>query len=619
MGSSIRKAQAASRPKGAPEREKERYGRFSEIDGRHDFQKAVPDGFVPYRVRTRRGSEVAYFNFELAREMGLISYDHPGKLDPELKKALVDTFALVIINEYDIQNERKFNPSEIRKNCYMATRYLQLQHPDKCGRTSGDGRSIWNGQISHRGVTWDISSCGTGATRLSPATAIQKKFFKTGDPRVSYGCGYASLDEGLNAALMSEILHRSGVPTERTLAILHFPNENAAINVRASQNLIRPSHFFRYLKIGDHEGLKNITDYFIERQIKNGRLKRTKDPKKQYREFLKSITETYAKTTALFEAEYIFIWMDWDGDNILAGDAGIIDYGSVRQFGLFHKDYRFDDVERFSTTIKEQRLKARYIVQNFVQLVDFVETGKKKSLQSYRNDRHLKLFDQCFIEEKHRLVLHKTGFDPRTADLLWKNHEKLVRSYVRSFTYFEEKQSRSGIREVPDGLTSDAVFCMRDLLREYPRALSQSEGELKPIETKRFLSLAASSYAQPRDLKVTPYLESRVRKFQKLYRELLEKSAALRSSTAERALLEIMMRASLVNPYDRVTGNAIIHVSNYLVRIRKRIGIDPFLKLVRRFVQHLRLDTPGPTDSVQELSQKERKLIEIVREFRETI
>jgi transcriptional regulator with XRE-family HTH domain len=48
---------------------------------------------------------------------------------------------------------------------------------------------------------------------------------------------------------------------------------------------------------------------------------------------------------------------------------GIIDYGSVRQFGIRHDKYRYDDVERFSTNLNEQKNKARLIVQVFAQLV----------------------------------------------------------------------------------------------------------------------------------------------------------------------------------------------------------------------------------------------------------
>ena len=181
---------------------------------------------MEYSVRLRKGGKLSYFNYDLAKEMGLISGDHPQKMNQKLSETVLDTFGIQIINEYDVMNNTPIPKKNIKPNKYMATRYLQLQHPDKTGRTSGDGRSIWNGQISYRGTTWDVSSCGTGATCLSPATAIEKKFFKTGDPSVSYGCGYSDLSDGISAALLSEIFYRNGIATERTLAVIEYPKGN---------------------------------------------------------------------------------------------------------------------------------------------------------------------------------------------------------------------------------------------------------------------------------------------------------------------------------------------------------------------------------------------------------
>ena len=133
----------------------------------------------------------------MAREIGLISSNHKNILNPDLEKKILETFGIIIINEFDIENCLKFPTKEIKKNKYMATRYVQLQHENKQGKTSGDGRSIWNGQFKGKnGITYDISSCGTGATCLSPATAKYKKNFQSGDPSISYGCGYSEIDEG---------------------------------------------------------------------------------------------------------------------------------------------------------------------------------------------------------------------------------------------------------------------------------------------------------------------------------------------------------------------------------------------------------------------------------------
>ena len=245
---------------------------------------------------------------------------------------------------------------------YMATRYLQLQHPGRRGTTSGDGRSVWNGTLTHDGVTWDLSSCGVGVTRLCPATAKEGRFFRTGSRTASYGCGTAALGEGISAALLSETFHRNGIATERVLAVIALPN-GQAINVRAGRNLLRPSHFFAPLKQGDLARLRAAIDVFAERQIAQRRLAEAARPARRATAIWPTPPRaSFARAAATFESEYVFCWLDWDGDNVLA-DGGIIDYGSVRQFGLYHREYRFDDADRWSTTIPEQRVKARAIAQ----------------------------------------------------------------------------------------------------------------------------------------------------------------------------------------------------------------------------------------------------------------
>src|SRR5262249_27737447 len=140
----------------------------------------------------------------------------------------------------------------------------------KRGLTSGDGRGIWNGSVrTHRGITYDISSRGTGATCLSPGAQLANGPVKTGDDSWGYSCGTADLDEGLATAGVGGIFHRDGVPPERRLAVIDFPQEGTAIGVRASPNLIRPAHIFRYLKQGRHAELRASFDYFIERQVRN--------------------------------------------------------------------------------------------------------------------------------------------------------------------------------------------------------------------------------------------------------------------------------------------------------------------------------------------------------------
>src|SRR5690606_24357657 len=204
----------------------------------------------------------------------------------------------------------------------------------------------------------------------------------------------------------------------RVLAILEY-DKGIAINVRANPNLMRPSHFFGHLKQNNYETLKQVADYYINRQIENKAWEQDtfKTDKEKYYYLASETAKNFAEMSAKFEDEYIFCWLDWDGDNILM-DGGIIDYGSIRQFGLFHGQYRYDDVQRYSTTILEQRQKAKYIAMCFIQVADFLTTGKKKSLSQFRKHEILKTFDKNFIECKDRNLLQRIGFKRAHQDIL---------------------------------------------------------------------------------------------------------------------------------------------------------------------------------------------------------
>jgi len=210
------------------------------------------------------------------------------------------------------------------------------------------------------------------------------------------------------------------------LAVIEFPG-GFAINVRAARSLFRPSHFFAPLKQGDLESLDGCVRVFVARQMANGDWPRIEGRARQLRFFAAQTARTFARMTATFEREYVFCWLDWDGDNVLA-DGGIVDYGSVRQFGLFHREYRFEDVDRMSTSLPEQRRKARHIVQNFAQIRDFLLSGRKRPLASFRNDPILALFDQEFARTKSLLLLRQVGLAPALAlRVLRQEPERLAR------------------------------------------------------------------------------------------------------------------------------------------------------------------------------------------------
>ncbi len=566
------------------------YPSLRSIDGRHPLQDAVTQAYLPYPAQARSGGRIYYFNFALAKEMGLIPRYHAEKMTASLSRAILDTFALQIVNEYDVLHGRNPASGKQKKHSYMATRYLQIQHPNKQGLTSGDGRSIWNGSFKSRHLHWDISSCGTGATRLSPATAIEKKFFKTGDKHVSYGCGLATVSEGLTSAISSDIFHRNGIATERCLLVIGF-KDGTVINVRAHPNLLRPAHFFGLLRRSLYQPLRDLTDYYIAREMENGHFPRLRDAKQRYELLLERLCDIFAHTAAVFESEYIFCWLDWDGDNILM-DGAIIDYGSIRQFGLFHHEYRYTDVDKMSTTITEQKNKAKHIVKTFAQMVDYLQTGEKRPLADFNRHPILKRFDEAFQRCLLQRLLHRMGYDQNRQKRLMADDEArlCLSQFQKKFRYFEKAVSRRRHYHTADGITRDAVFCMRDLLRELPARLLTSG---KIFSADEFIELVVSHYASAADIRIYKAKKRQIRELQTCYRRLLEHCCRLENVGMAALLEKLARRSALINRYERTTGDSMIHVGARFSRERNQVSFEQLQAAIEAFVQGQLLNPDG--------------------------
>ncbi|MEO5668594.1 MAG: hypothetical protein ABIR96_11085, partial [Bdellovibrionota bacterium] len=410
--------------------------------------------------------------------------------------------------------------------------------------------------------------------------------------------------------------HKSGTPTERTLAVLRF-KDGTSINVRVGENLLRPAHMFRYLKAGERDNLKALVDYHVSREKKNGRWQNESAMSDSYSQLLDIFCRDFARSAALFEREYIFCWLDWDGDNILMSEASILDYGSVRQFGLFHRDYRYDDVERWSTNIPEQKSKARYLVQTFAQMIDYLRTGDKKSVRSFANDPILDLFEKRFAFYKKKLLLRNVGFSEKHQNFLLQKQPKLIRHFEKLFEHFERLQSAKGVYEVDDGITSDAVFCMRDVLREIPKLyLARDEA----VTDATFIEIAKSSYAAKKDLVLTASRSRHIQHFQTAYRKLLSSVADSERRSFHRMLLEITMRSSLINRHDRITGNGIIRVADHLVKKKVAIRSSELLSLLPEFIRYqVQGLEVSPRNHSTNSEPVLRRLIQIVQDSREEI
>lgn len=601
------------------------YEKFKEVDGAHPWRNVSPDGYIDYQARYRSQGRVLFFNFPLAKEMGLIPPDHPSNINKDLEQVILDTFSLRIINEYDLQHGRKYPPDSIKPNPYMATRYLQTQHRNRQGKTSGDGRSIWNGFLKSEGLVFDISSRGTGATILSPGAQEAKGVVATGDESYGYSSGLAELDEMLGSAVMSEIFYRQGIPTERCLAVIGFP-DMTAIGVRTAPNLIRPAHIFRYLKQKRHKELQASVDYFINREIENGCWQFSGDATGRYSRALEYFARNYAKLAALLEEEYIFNWLSWDGDNMLASGA-ILDYGSIRQFAAKHDKYRYKDVDRYSASLAEQRRWARKLVQVFAQAIAFIQSGVKKNLNTFKNAECLHVFDSAFDRERDERMLWRIGFTSEQIDYLMTNSQKEIRDFDRSLSYFEDRKVSKGIEKLPDGFTHNPVFLIRNLLRMLPayyvaQTISRMDDESAYMPSDIFLRTMAASYVGKRDLELTPGRVGHVQDFQRSYLRLV---AAL-GGPFDMVLKTLQERSAVINHRHRITGDAVTWIIEEVIAMKGKIRIDGLQEAIDAFIDSQVLIPgkwqPVPPEQLASNSLKSRllqKIQENLEAYKESI
>jgi uncharacterized protein YdiU (UPF0061 family) len=372
----------------------------------------------------------------------------------------------------------------------------------------------------------------------------------------------------LGSAVMSEIFYRQGIPTERCLAVIGFP-DGTAIGVRSAPNLIRPAHIFRYVKQGKLNELRASMDYFIDREVRNG-FWQVPLGNAKYEKALDYLARSYGKLAAVLEEEYIFNWLAWDGDNMLASGA-ILDYGSIRQFAAKHDKYRFKDVDRYSASLAEQRYWARLIVQTFAQAVNFICSGKKQNLSAFKDAECLRVFDLAFKSESDYRVLWRIGFTPEQIEKLTGKAREEIKQFRRSLSYFEDLKVSKGTEKVSDGFTHKPVFLIRNLLRLLPayyvaQAINRVDDESGYMPADIFCKSMAASYVLKRDLELTLARRNQIKNFQRRYLELI----AVLSEPFDEVLKTIQERSAIINHRLRITGDAVVYMIEEIIAMKGR-------------------------------------------------
>ncbi|MDH5424136.1 MAG: YdiU family protein [Gammaproteobacteria bacterium] len=194
----------------------------------------------------------------------------------------------------------------------------------------GDGRAIYLGEVEVAdGHSLDLQLKGSGPTRYS----------RNGD-------GRAALGPVLREYLLSEAMHKLGVPTTRALAAVTTGEDVAreklspgGVITRVASSFIRVGSFEYFARQGDQLSVKKLADYVIERNYPE-------------------LTAAGNRYLALFEAVVIrqagliakwmqlgFIHGVMNTDNMsVAGET--IDYGPCAFMDFFQHDMVYSSIDR---------------------------------------------------------------------------------------------------------------------------------------------------------------------------------------------------------------------------------------------------------------------------------
>ena len=194
----------------------------------------------------------------------------------------------------------------------------------------GDGRAIYLGELDHvDGGSIDVQLKGSGRTRYS----------RNGD-------GRAALGPVLREYLLSEAMHRLGVPTTRALAAVTTGEEVArerllpvGVITRTASSFIRVGSFQYFSMQQDFEGIRKLADYVIERNYPEAA-----DADNPYLAFFEAAVLRQASLIAKW-MQLGFIHGVMNTDNMsVAGET--IDYGPCAFMDFYNHEQVYSSIDR---------------------------------------------------------------------------------------------------------------------------------------------------------------------------------------------------------------------------------------------------------------------------------
>jgi len=269
----------------------------------------------------------------------------------------------------------------------------------------GDGRAILLGELRDReGVLRDVQLKGSGLTPFS----------READ-------GRAALGPMLREYVISEAMHRLGIPTTRSLAVVTTGEqvyrenvEPGAILTRVAASHIRVGTFQYFAARGDEEALRTLLDYVIARHYPSAR-----DAAVPALAVLDSVADRQASLIAKW-MHVGFIHGVMNTDNMaLSGET--IDYGPCAFMDNYHAGRKFSSIDyngRYSYA--NQPLIAQWNLARFAEtLIPLIDSDASKAVEFATEAvrSFMPKFDEAFLGGM-RQKLGLAGSEEGDVDLI---------------------------------------------------------------------------------------------------------------------------------------------------------------------------------------------------------
>jgi uncharacterized protein YdiU (UPF0061 family) len=289
----------------------------------------------------------------------------------------------------------------------------------------GDGRAALLAEVVSPvdGVRYDIQLKGSGQTPFS----------RRGD-------GKSSLGPVIREYLLSEAMHRLGVPTTRALAavstgetVLRDGAEPGGVLTRIAASHIRVGTFQYFAARHQHKQLRELADYTIARHYPT-----TADSKQPTLAFFSAVVEAQARLIAHWMSlGFIHGVMNTD-NTAISGET--LDYGPCAFMDEFHIDKVFSSIDRYGRYAYGQQ--ASMALWNLARLAECLQL-LEADVTDY--EQALSRFQSQFEEHYFGLMGRKLGLthvekDDSSLVTAWLQHlQDQGLDYSQSFHRLSER------------------------------------------------------------------------------------------------------------------------------------------------------------------------------------